>query len=299
MYADDLILIMEGISKTKIDEQLKSNIYPIIERYGLTVNDTKTEKVTALKEIKYLGIWLNKKEHIKKNLLKAKDNYQKYIYIYANGTLSNALKIQLFKAVILPQVLYGLDIFNLTQTDYNKIDTWVNKRLKKIIKIQRGTPTDILKWETRTEPTSHMILSRKANFIKKLKLLKLDHLTEDLQLDVIDGIDWENMGKKEIKQKLHKTHIKSIQDKVDSSKEEENWKLKRYLKISQFPENFREKQPYLNWRSSTTLFKLKSFCNGLNRYTYKWEKGVDSKICPCCKKKVDDVDHFIWECKKI
>ncbi|KAJ6240706.1 nuclear intron maturase 1 [Anaeramoeba flamelloides] len=227
MYADDLILIMEGISKTKIDEQLKSNIYPIIERYGLTVNDTKTEKVTALKEIKYLGIWLNKKEHIKKKPIEGKR--------------------------LLP-----------------KIDTWVNKRLKKIIKIQRGTPTDILKWETRTEPTSHMILSRKANFIKKLKLLKLDHLTEDLQLD----------------------------DKVDSSKEEENWKLKRYLKISQFPENFREKQPYLNWRSSTTLFKLKSFCNGLNRYTYKWEKGVDSKICPCCKKKVDDVDHFIWECKK-
>ncbi|KAJ3438652.1 nuclear intron maturase 1 -related [Anaeramoeba flamelloides] len=298
MYADDLILIMEGISENKIDEQLKSSIYPIIEKYGLTVNDTKTEKVTALKKIKYLGIWLNKKEHIKKNLPKAKDNYQKNIYIYANGTLSNALKIQLFKAVILPQVLYGLDIFNLIQTDYNEIDTWVNKRLKKIIKIQRGTPTDILKWETRTEPTSHMILSRKANFIKKLKLLELDHLAEDLQLDVIEGIDWENMGKKEIKKKIHQTHIKSIQDKVDSSKEEENWKLKRYLKISQFPENFSEKQPDLNWRSSTTLFKLKSFCNGLNRYTYKWEKGVDSKICPCCKKKVDDVGHFIWECKK-
>ncbi|KAJ3446119.1 hypothetical protein M0812_08655 [Anaeramoeba flamelloides] len=175
MYVNDLILIIEGISKPKIEEYLKINVYPIIKKYGLTVNDTKTEKPTALKEIKYHNIWLNKKEYIKKNLLKAKHNYQKYIYIYiyifANGTLSNPLKKQLFKAVILPQVLYDLDVFNLTQTYYNKIDTWVNKRLGKIIKIQWGTPSDILKRETRTEPTSHMILKRKTNFIKKLKLL--------------------------------------------------------------------------------------------------------------------------------
>ncbi|KAJ6241142.1 nuclear intron maturase 1 [Anaeramoeba flamelloides] len=70
MYADDLILIMEGKSLLEIEKLLKTNIYPIITKYGLTVNDDKTEKETGknLKKIKYLGIWLNKKEHIQRNL---------------------------------------------------------------------------------------------------------------------------------------------------------------------------------------------------------------------------------------
>ncbi|KAJ3447536.1 nuclear intron maturase 1 -related [Anaeramoeba flamelloides] len=300
MYADDLILIMEGKSLLEIEKILKTKIYPIITKYGLTVNDDKTEKETEknLKKIKYLGIWLDKKEHIQKNLDKAKDHFSRYIYIYANDRLSNALKIQLFKAVILPQVLYGLDVFNLTKTDYEKIETWINVKIKNIIKVNIGTPTDIIRWETRTEPTKHMILKRKAKFLKKLKKLELEYLNKDLKLDEIEGIDWENMEEKEIKERLHETHIKTIQNKVDSSIGEKNWKLKKYLKIAQFPNNFAQKQPYLSWKSSTTLFKLKSFSNGLCRYIYKWEPGIDSKICPCCNKKVDDVDHFIWKCEK-
>ncbi|KAJ3424217.1 hypothetical protein M0812_29457 [Anaeramoeba flamelloides] len=143
-----------------------------------------------------------------------------------------------------------------------------------------------------------MILKRKAKFLKKLKKLELEYLTKDLKLDEIEGIDWENMEEKEIKERLHETHIKTIPNKVDSSIGEKNWKLKKYLKIAQFPNNFAQKQPYLSWKSSTTLFKLKSFSNGLCRYIYKWEPGIDSKICPCCNKKVDDVDHFIWKCEK-
>ncbi|KAJ3426131.1 RNA-directed DNA polymerase from transposon x-element-like protein-related [Anaeramoeba flamelloides] len=164
MYADDLILIMEGKSLLEIEKLLKTKIYPIITKYGLTVNDDKTEKETEknLKKIKYLGIWLDKKEHIQKNLDKAKDHFSRYIYIYANDRLSNALKIQLFKAVILPQVLYGLDVFNLTKTDYEKIETWINVKIKNIIKVNIGTPTDIIRWETRTEPTKHMILKKKS-----------------------------------------------------------------------------------------------------------------------------------------
>ncbi|KAJ3430736.1 hypothetical protein M0812_02408 [Anaeramoeba flamelloides] len=106
------------------------------------------------------------------------------------------------------------------------------------------------------------------------------------------------MEEKEIKERLHETQIKTIQNKVDSSIGEKNLKLKKYLKIAQFPNNFAQKQPYLSWKSSTTLLKLKSFSNGLCRYIYKWEPGIDSKICPCCNKKVDDVDHFIWKCEK-
>ncbi|KAJ3440360.1 nuclear intron maturase 1 -related [Anaeramoeba flamelloides] len=203
MYADDLILIMKGKGIDEIKEKLESQIYPVITKFGLTVNAKKTEITNKLKTIKYLGIWLNKLIHIKKNLEKADGNFNKYIYIYANEKLSNAVRIQLFKAVILPQVLYGLDVFNLLDSDIKKINIWINKKLKKILKLLVGTPTDIIKWETRTEPTSHMILKRKGNFIKKLKSLKLNHLANDLTLPQIKGIDWENMNKKDLKKKIH------------------------------------------------------------------------------------------------
>ncbi|KAJ3451119.1 nuclear intron maturase 1 -related [Anaeramoeba flamelloides] len=49
MYADDLILIMEGKSLLEIEKLLKTKIYPIITKYGLTVNDDKTEKETEKK----------------------------------------------------------------------------------------------------------------------------------------------------------------------------------------------------------------------------------------------------------
>ncbi|KAJ3442276.1 hypothetical protein M0812_12010 [Anaeramoeba flamelloides] len=140
MYADDLILIMKGKGIDEIKEKLESQIYPVITKFGLTVNAKKIEITNKLKTIKYLGIWLNKLIHIKKNLENADGNFNKYIYIYADEKLSNALRIQLFKAVILPQVLYGLDVFNLLDSDIKKIDIWINKKLKKNPKITSGYP---------------------------------------------------------------------------------------------------------------------------------------------------------------
>ncbi|KAJ3446867.1 hypothetical protein M0812_07862 [Anaeramoeba flamelloides] len=97
-----------------------------------------------------------------------------------------------------------------------------------------------------------MILKRKAKFLKKLKKLELEYLAKDLKLDEIEGIDWENMEEKEIKERLHETQIKTIQNKVDSSIGEKNLKLKKYLKIARFPNNFAQK---------TTISKLEILNN--------------------------------------
>ncbi|KAJ6229802.1 hypothetical protein M0813_07390 [Anaeramoeba flamelloides] len=82
-------------------------------------------------------------------------------------------------------------------------------------------------------------------------------------MEEIESIDWENMEKHEIKRKIHEVQIKAIQGKLNSSKGDEKWKLKKYPKISQFQEKFNEKQPYyLNWESLLTIvFKLKPLYN--------------------------------------
>ncbi|KAJ3433682.1 hypothetical protein M0812_22645 [Anaeramoeba flamelloides] len=84
------------------------------------------------------------------------------------------------------------------------------------------TALDIIKWEIRKEPAKHMILKRKAKFLKKLRHLELDHLSKDLKMDEIEGIDWINIDEKKLKKKLHEVHVKTIQDKADSSVGEEN-----------------------------------------------------------------------------
>ncbi|KAJ6249648.1 nuclear intron maturase 1 [Anaeramoeba flamelloides] len=301
MYADDLIIIKKGSSVKAIDEQLKP-IFKIIEEFGLKVNEGKTERTQDLKEIKYLGIWLERKTHIQKNKEKALMNFNRYKYIFCNDKLSIALRINLFNAIILAQLTYGLDIYNLNKGDIRKLDIWINKRLKNQIKLQTGIPTDILRLETRIKPILQTILIRKCKFTKKLNELGLSELASNLILPQIHGVKWGATTNK-IKRDLMLNYKQQIQSKVEQANldkhSNKNWKLIKYLENSQFPEKFRVKQNYLKWKSATTLFKLKAYTNGLRRYTYFMEKGQKTKNCPCCKKACDDVDHFIWKCPRL
>ncbi|KAJ6232175.1 hypothetical protein M0813_05093 [Anaeramoeba flamelloides] len=72
MFADDLILIMEG-PISEIDKKLII-IYNIIQEFGMNTNTKKTLKSNQLSKIKYLGIWLEKGKHLKKTSKKLKDN---------------------------------------------------------------------------------------------------------------------------------------------------------------------------------------------------------------------------------
>ncbi|KAJ6250110.1 reverse transcriptase-related [Anaeramoeba flamelloides] len=71
MFADDLILIMEG-PISEIDKKLII-IYNIIQEFGMNPNTKKTLKSNQLSKIKYLGIWLEKGKHLKKNFEKVKN----------------------------------------------------------------------------------------------------------------------------------------------------------------------------------------------------------------------------------
>ncbi|KAJ3443103.1 integrase protein-related [Anaeramoeba flamelloides] len=120
MFADDLILIMKG-SMIEINYQLQK-IYKIIKDFGMNPNDDKTKKNLIPKEKLYLGIWLDKKTHLKFNFEKVNNNFEKILHIFKERNFSNGLKIQFFKAVLHSQLLYGLEIFDFTESDFKKID---------------------------------------------------------------------------------------------------------------------------------------------------------------------------------
>ncbi|KAJ6243123.1 hypothetical protein M0813_02983 [Anaeramoeba flamelloides] len=147
MFADDLILIMEG-PISEIDKKLIL-IFKIIQEFGMNPNKDKTLKSNQLSEIKYLGIWLEKEKHLKKNFKKVKANFKKIKMIFSQQQLANGVKLQMFKSICICQLFYGLVIFNLTQNDFNSIDVWINKKVTKFLKINPHSPRIIYKTEAK------------------------------------------------------------------------------------------------------------------------------------------------------
>ncbi|KAJ3438220.1 hypothetical protein M0812_17401 [Anaeramoeba flamelloides] len=199
MFADDLILIMKG-SMIEINYQLQK-IYKIIKDFGMNPNDDKTKKTLIPKEILYLGIWLDKKTHLKFNFEKVNNNFETILHIFKERNFSNGLKIQFFKAVLHSQILYGLEIFDLTGSDFKKIDIWINKKITESLLINPHSPRLIYKTEAKIDLARTTIYKRKFKLIQKLKILGFDKLinllpfrekeTENItvNLDIIEDLD--------------------------------------------------------------------------------------------------------------
>ncbi|KAJ6254120.1 hypothetical protein M0813_12678 [Anaeramoeba flamelloides] len=293
MFADDLILLMKG-SLIEINFQLQK-IFKIIKDFGMNPNDDKTKKTLIPKEILYLGIWLDKKTHLKFNLDKVKANFKKLINILQQKNFSNGLKIQFFKAVLHSQLLYGLEIFDLTKTDFKDIDTWINKKITKFLLINPHSPRLIYKTEAKIDPVRITIYKRRFKLIQKLKILHYEELINYLPFrkKESENINWYSKNLKQMENELENFRIKNLESSP-------SWKVQEYLKIVHINNTINKQQRYLKWKGSTSILKLRNFTNYLNRYSYVMNKNK-SKLCELCKKInnldiIEDLDHFLWNC---
>ncbi|KAJ3444233.1 hypothetical protein M0812_10085 [Anaeramoeba flamelloides] len=224
MFADDLILIMKG-SMIEINYQLQK-IYKIIKDFGMNPNDDKTKKTLIPKEILYLGIWLDKKTHLKFNFDKVNNNFEKILHIFKERNFSNGLKIQFFKAVLHSQLLYGLEIFDFTESDFKKIDIWINKKITESLLINPHSPRLIYKTEAKIDLARITIYKRKFKLIQKLKILGFDKLINLLPFreKETENINWKARNLKELESELEVYRINQL-------KNSPSWKVQNYLKI--------------------------------------------------------------------
>ncbi|KAJ6244047.1 type-1 retrotransposable element r1dm-like protein [Anaeramoeba flamelloides] len=293
MFADDLILIMKG-SLIEINYQIEK-IYRIIGHFGMNPNDDKTKKTTNPKEILYLGIWLDKKTHLKFNLDKVKTNFKKITNILQQKKFTNGLKIHFFKAVLHSQLLYGLEIFDLTKQDFKDIDVWINKKITKFLLINPHSPRLIYKTEAKIDSARITIYKRRFKLIQKLTFLDFHEIVKNLKFreQKFENINWQSDTLKELEFELEKYRIKQLENSP-------SWKVQKYLKIISIQNNINKQQRYLKWKGSTSILKLRNFTNYLNRYSYVMNKDK-SKYCKLCKKSkkldiIEDLDHFLWNC---
>ena len=200
----------------------------------MSPNREKTEKEFNPELSKYLGIWLDKSRNIEENIKKGDKTFKQYYYIFKSQKLSNGLRILLFKSIILSQIYYGLEIWNFTKEEVKKIETWINSKLRLIMGIWCATTTLILRYETKIQLAEFAILSRKRNFVFKLKDLELNHLSDLLILQTPGPGEWIFDQTLDMKRKSHQFIINRMMG-VSHFKEEspphEYWKMRTYLDI--------------------------------------------------------------------
>ncbi|KAJ3433813.1 hypothetical protein M0812_22782 [Anaeramoeba flamelloides] len=247
------------------------------------------------KEILYLGIWLDKKTHLKFNFKKVNNNFEKILHIFKERNFSNGLKIQFFKAVLHSQLLYGLDIFDFTESDFKKIDIWINKKITESLLINPHSPRLIYKTEAKIDLARITIYKRKFKLIQKLKIFGFDALINNLPFreKETENINWKARNLKELESELEVYRINQL-------KNSSSWKVQNYLKIILIQGNINKQQKYLKWKGSTSILKLRNYTNYLNRYSYFMNKNK-SQFCQLCKINkdldiIEDLDHFLWNC---
>ncbi|KAJ3424455.1 hypothetical protein M0812_29176 [Anaeramoeba flamelloides] len=196
MYVDDLILIMKGpLISLKINLE---SIFEIIKRFRMNPHNKKTKYKKELKDIFYLGIWLEKKTNLEYNFKKVEKSLETLNRLFQQNKLNNGVKITSFKALILSQLYYGLEIFDLKQNDFKRIDRFINKSVTNFLQINIHSPGLIYKTEVKIDLARLKVYRRKYKLIEKLDFLNLKKLKTILNFRKLENenINWHTKGLK-------------------------------------------------------------------------------------------------------
>lgn len=184
-YADDIALL----SHQRQDmAQLLTSLNNAGQRVGLRINMSKTEEMRVnctnmtpitidSKPVKrtdkfcYLGSIITEKggthEDVNYRLSKAKAAFSTLIAIWKDKNLATTTKIRIFKTNVLSVLLYGSESWLTTKVLDNKLQCFVNRCLRYILRIfWPDTISNINLWKkTEMEPVSCLIRKRKWGWI--------------------------------------------------------------------------------------------------------------------------------------
>ena len=153
-YADDTLLI--SLTTTQMQTFL-SALEGQARRYGMALNSTKTEllvdptlpdsplffadgsRVPTTTHIKYLGsmiTWNKPFEAAFRHRGGVAEEAYKKLRLVWNSHLPQRKKLEIFQAVFIPTLIYGLDALTLTQKNLEQVDAWYYRFLRRVIGIK-------------------------------------------------------------------------------------------------------------------------------------------------------------------
>ena len=194
MYADDIILLaisicdlqaMLNICLTFFDDldieinAKKSNCMRVGPQHKITSAEINVKNVILdwKAEIKFLGVNLTCGNHLGINLQSARQKYfQAANGIFAKiGTLSSpAVLISLVDSFCVRILCYGMESFNLSKTNYNKLDAAQSAIFFKVFSCSDKQNVCWCQYYMNVLPLSYCIDNRRLKFLNRLNNIKND-----------------------------------------------------------------------------------------------------------------------------
>ena len=208
-FADDVCLLSES------QQNMQSKLNRMIEnakRVGLKINENKTKllaincgndvnittpngRIEQVRAFNYLGSNLNEsggtEEDIKIRIGKAHAAFISLQNIWRSKEISEKTKIRLFNSNIISALLYGCESWRVTNTNTHKLQTFINKCLRKILKIHwPETISNEMLW-TRTNST------KIDTIIKERKWKWIGHVLRKKDGNIAkEALEWNPQGQR-------------------------------------------------------------------------------------------------------
>ena len=177
-YADDITFVRTDESKINQVERLMPEM---LKENNLYVNPTKTEKYTISrtsngswkKKCKLLGSLLDSDKDIKRRKGLAIDSFKTLENIFKSRHIGEVIRLRIFKAYVESIFVYNSEIWTLTKSLEDKIDSFQRRLLQKVIRVNRPRliSNEDLYNRTHMKPGSVIIMKRRLSWFGHLMRL--------------------------------------------------------------------------------------------------------------------------------
>ena len=246
-------------------------------------------------KVKYLGIEIDNKRNYFKT---QRDKIIQKAWKMANITYSvierscNKLLIgkTFWKSIVLPSVLYGTNIINLTEDNINELQKIENSVYRSILGAAHYSPNVTLRGEIGASLVKKRVINGRINYIKGIqsnrnKLLETILWTIETEQETKwikttrKYMNVTNINFNDIRLNS-KEYLKQFMIKWDRNIWEDELEMKTSLQIyKKFKNDFGEEEIYDNRPSSTILYKARSNTLQLNDRNRHTNKEIHCLVC--------------------
>ena len=228
-FADDLALL----STKQEDLQTKTNnLVKFADQVGLKVNVKKTETmhtgadpvfpiyiegeaVKSTKKFTYLGSVMSTDEgalaDIKSRLAKARNAFSSLNNIWKSNKYSLDLKLKIYNSNVKPILMYGAETWRFVRIDFNKLNVFHTKSLRRICKIF---------WPNRISNVDLFQLTKSRSMEDEIKIKRWKWLGHVIRMenDKIPkvALQWHPVNGRRTRGRPKKTWRKTIADDLDN-----------------------------------------------------------------------------------
>ena len=266
--------------------------------------------IKVVPKVKYLGIEIdNKRNYFKTQRDKIIQKARKMANITYSVIERSCNKLLIgktfWKSIVLPSVLYGTNIINLTEDNINELQKIENSVYRSILGAAHYSPNVTLRGEIGASLVKKRVINGRINYIKGIqsnrnKLLETILWTIETEQETKwikttrKYMNVTNINFNDIRLNS-KEYLKQFMIKWDRNIWEDELEMKTSLQIyKKIKNDFGEEEIYDNRPSSTILYKARSNTLQLNDRNRHTNKEIHCLVCDTDDK--EDIYHFMLHC---